>query len=158
MFKLPFFRKPVAALPQGDPFGPSAEPVIEFFQGIPETLGDVSLRQHAHTQVRSVLFTFPRLRAIEKFNSFTQNTTGDLKLRDPEGCITVTPSSCRFIFGGDDGDDLLRVECAFELTQNDHWDRFMRFMHRYADANGMAYGESPAPMPIDPDASPNIGM
>ncbi|MGF1676496.1 MAG: photosystem II reaction center protein Psb28, partial [Rivularia sp. (in: cyanobacteria)] len=32
--------------------------------------------------------------------------------------------------------------CQFEIEQDDHWDRFMRFMHRYADANGMAYEDS----------------
>ncbi|MBF2079733.1 MAG: hypothetical protein IGR76_14740, partial [Synechococcales cyanobacterium T60_A2020_003] len=56
-----------------------------------------------------------------------------------------TPSACggvvHFVFGGDDGDDLMRVECKVEVDQEDHWQRFLRFMHRYAESNGMAYGE-----------------
>jgi photosystem II Psb28-2 protein len=33
------------------------------------------------------------------------------------------------------------MECRFEIDLEDYWERFMRFMNRYAEANGMAYGE-----------------
>jgi photosystem II reaction center protein Psb28 len=82
------------------------------------------------------------LKAIEGFNSFTKQSLNALLLSDEEGEISVTPSSTRFIFGGDEGDELQGVECKFEIERDDHWDRFMRFMHRYADANDMEYGEN----------------
>ncbi|NRB07658.1 MAG: photosystem II reaction center protein Psb28, partial [Richelia sp.] len=63
-------------------------------------------------------------------------------LTDEEGEIQVTPSSTKFIFGGDEGDEFQRVECKVEIEQDDHWERFMQFMHRYADANGMGYSDS----------------
>ncbi len=48
----------------------------------------------------------------------------------------------QFVFGGAEGDELQRVECKFEIEQDEYWNRFMQFMHCYAQANSMAYGES----------------
>lgn len=114
-------------------------PSIEFFVGLAEDLENVSLRQQKDTEIRTVFMTFKKLKAIEKFKSFTRRTYGDLRLIDDEGVISVEPSSMKFIFAGDEGDDLRRVECSFQLSQDEHWERFMRFMNRYANANGMEY-------------------
>ncbi|MBF2047226.1 MAG: photosystem II reaction center protein Psb28 [Leptolyngbya sp. IPPAS B-1204] len=119
----------------------ASTPSIEFFEGIPEDLSDVSLRQNRATGVRSVLMTFTVLRSIERFRSYTNRFAKALLLTDDEGQISIEPSSMKFIFGGPEGDDLQRVECRFEIDQAEHWERFMRFMHRYAEVNGMAYGE-----------------
>lgn len=114
---------------------------IEFFEGISEELSDVSLRQNRATGVRSVLMIFKTLRAIERFRSYTNRFAKALVLTDIEGKISIEPSSVKFIFGGPEGDDLQQVECRFEIDREDHWERFMRFMHRYAEGNDMAYGE-----------------
>ncbi|HEY9700276.1 MAG TPA: photosystem II reaction center protein Psb28 [Trichocoleus sp.] len=116
-------------------------PAIQFFEGISEELSDVSLRRNRLTGVRTVLMTFRALRSIERFQSYTNRFAKALLLIDSEGNISVTPSSTRFIFSGPEGDDLQRVECAFEIDNDHHWERFMRFMQRYAEANGMEYGE-----------------
>ncbi|AFY48413.1 photosystem II reaction center protein Psb28 [Nostoc sp. PCC 7524] len=120
----------------------STNPSIQFFTGIFEELSNVSLRREVRTGKRVVMMKFEKLKAIEGFNSFTKQSLNALLLSDEEGEISVTPSSTRFIFGGDEGDELQGVECKFEIERDDHWDRFMRFMHRYADANGMEYGEN----------------
>jgi len=122
-------------------------PTIEFFEGLPETLSKVSLRRGKASGTRNVLLTFQSLKALEKFQSFTKRFTGNLRLIDQEGTISVEPSSLRIVWGGDEGDDLQGVECGFELVQDDHWERFMRFMERYAAANGMGYSESPGIIP-----------
>ncbi|MFW6359457.1 MAG: photosystem II reaction center protein Psb28 [Chroococcales cyanobacterium] len=114
-------------------------PRIEFFEDLPEELSNVSLRLNKSTGVRSVVLMFNHLRAIEKFNSFRKRFSQTLKLIDSEGTISVEPDGVRFIFGGDEGDEIKRVECEFALYQEDHWERFMRFMERYAEANGMEY-------------------
>ncbi|MGA9379903.1 MAG: photosystem II reaction center protein Psb28 [Phormidium sp.] len=116
-------------------------PTIQFFEGISEELADVSLRRNTSTGVKSVLMIFKQLKAVENFNSFKSRFSNALLLTDSEGEITVEPSGVKFIFGGPEGDDLQRVECKFEIDRDDHWERFMRFMNRYAEANGMAYGE-----------------
>ncbi|MBD1922046.1 photosystem II reaction center protein Psb28 [Microcoleus sp. FACHB-831] len=117
-------------------------PSIHFFEGIPEELSNVSLRRSKTSGARSVVMTFNSLRAIEKFNSFRKKFSNSMQLTDQEGVISVEPSGVQFIFSGPEGDDLERVECKFEIEQEDHWQRFMRFMHRYAEANGMGYSES----------------
>lgn len=117
-------------------------PSIEFFEGLPEDLSNVSLRRNRATGMRIVLFSFNRLRAIDRFNSYTKRFANALKLTDSEGAISIEPSSVQFIFGGDEGDELKRVECKLEIDREDHWERLMRFMQRYAEANGMEYGEA----------------
>jgi photosystem II Psb28-2 protein len=116
---------------------------IEFFEGVSEELSDVSLRRNRNTGVRSVIMLFKQLKAIERLNSFTKKSSNSMRLIDDEGVISIEPTSVKLFFGGPDGDDLERVECKFEIDNPDHWDRFMRFMNRYAEANGMVYGESP---------------
>ncbi len=117
-------------------------PCIEFFEGIPEELADVSLRLNRSTGIRSVLLVFRALRSIERFRSYTNRFAKALLLTDEEGKISIEPAAIKFIFGGPEGDELERVECRLEIDREDHWERFMRFMHRYAEANGMAYGEA----------------
>ncbi|MBD2664782.1 photosystem II reaction center psb28 protein [Richelia sinica FACHB-800] len=116
-------------------------PSIQFFAGVFEELNNVSLRRETRTGKRIVVMIFKDLKAISGITSFTKQSLNSLLLTDEEGEISVTPSSTQFIFGGDEGDELRRVECKFEIERDDHWERFMRFMHRYADANGMEYGE-----------------
>ncbi len=120
-------------------------PTIEFYEGIGEEISDVSLRRHRSTGMRTVKLTFRHLRSIEQFNSFKNRFTNALRLTDEEGVITVEPSSVKFFFAGPEGDEFERMECQFEVEQEDHWQRFMRFMQRYAAANGMEYGENPTP-------------
>ncbi|HEY9620757.1 MAG TPA: photosystem II reaction center protein Psb28 [Crinalium sp.] len=116
-------------------------PTIQFFEGLNEELSDVSLRRNRNTGARTVLMTFKQLKAIERFQSYTKRFKKALHLIDSEGDILIEPDSLQILFGGPDGDDLVRVDCTFEIQQDDHWERFMRFMHRYAEANGMEYGE-----------------
>lgn len=117
-------------------------PIVQFYEGIPEEISNVSLRRDHTTGVwRAVLF-FERMEAIEQFKSFRNRFSKALKLTDEEGIITIEPSGIRFIFGGPEGDDLKQVECILEVDREDHWERLMRFMHRYADAYGLAYGET----------------
>lgn len=138
------FRGIVMASSDAAPGSPSLMPTIEFFDGIYEDLSNVSLRRDRQTGDRIVLMSFNQLQAIERFRSYTNRFSNALRLTDEEGKIAIQPDSVQFVFGGPEGDDLERVECKFAIDQDDHWDRFMRFMHRYADANGMAYGEPEA--------------
>lgn len=118
-------------------------PTVEFYEGIAEAIDNISLRRDRQTGDRIVRLTFRQLRAIEQFQSFRSRFAKALKLVDTEGTITIEPEGIKFIFGGPEGDDLQRVECTLILDRDDHWDRLMRFLERYAAANGMAYGESP---------------
>ena len=114
-------------------------PSIEFYVGLSEELENVSLRRDKSTGLRNVVMFFTKLKAIEKFKSFTERSYGDLRLIDEEGQISVTPSTMKFIFKGEEGDETQKIECGFVIEQDADWERFMRFMHRYAQANGMEY-------------------
>lgn len=120
----------------------SQQPTIQFFEGIPEALDGVSFRRSRGADARIVVLIFRELKAINQFNSFRKQFSKSLKLTDSEGEITVEPSSVKFYFSGPEGDDFERMECRFELDRDDHWERFSRFMERYAAANGMEYGET----------------
>ncbi|MEM9539998.1 MAG: photosystem II reaction center protein Psb28 [Cyanobacteria bacterium P01_E01_bin.42] len=115
------------------------QPSIEFFKGVAEELTNVRLRQGKETGVRNVLMFFRQMKALDILNSYTKQATGTLRLVDSEGEIDVTPSSVKIRYGGDEGDDLMGVECQIDIDRDDHWERLMRFLNRYAEANGMAY-------------------
>ena len=123
----------------------SNTPTIEFFENLPEQLSGISLRRDRSNGTRIAVMMFERLVSLERFNSFTKRFSKSMRLVDEEGAIEVEPSGVQFIFGGPEGDELQRVECRIEIERDDHWERLMRFMHRYADANDMAYGEADAP-------------
>ena len=113
--------------------------LIEIFEGIPEELSNVSLRRKRFSGVHTVLLTFKELKSLEKFNSFTKRFSNAIRLTDAEGVISVQPDSVKFLYGGPEGDDFQRMECEIEIEREDHWERFMRFMHRYAEANDLVY-------------------
>jgi photosystem II Psb28-2 protein len=116
-------------------------PSIQFFEGISEDLSGISFRRNRNTGNRSILMTFEQLRSLERFNSFTKRFTKALRLVDTEGAIEIEPAAVRFVYGGTEGEDLQRVECVLEVDRDDHWERLMRFLQRYAEANGMEYQE-----------------
>jgi len=117
-------------------------PSIQFFAGLFEEMSNVSLRKEVRTGKLIVVLQFEQLKAISGFNSFTKQSLNSLLLIDEEGEIRVTPSGTKFIFGGDEGDELKRVDCKFVVDAGEGFDRIMRFLHRYADANGMEYAEN----------------
>ena len=118
------------------------KPSIEFFQGVFEELSNIRLRRGKETGIRNVLLFFRQLNALDILKSYTKHATGTLRLVDSEGEINVTPSSVKIRYGGDEGEDLMGVECQIDIDRDDHWERLMRFLHRYAEANGMAYQDS----------------
>lgn len=117
----------------------SISPSVEFFEGISEEISDVRLRQGKSSGARTALLIFRQVKALEQFNSFRKRFSNALRLVDEEGVMTIEPSSVKFIFSGPEGDDFERLECEIPLDNPEHMDRFMRFMHRYAQANGMGY-------------------
>jgi len=38
---------------------------------------------------------------------------------------------------------LAKIEIVFDVGSTDHWDRFMRFMERYSEANGWEFTSTP---------------
>ncbi|MFM7885330.1 MAG: photosystem II reaction center protein Psb28 [Pseudanabaena sp.] len=119
-------------------------PSIEFFAGIPEELSDVRLRRDRHTGENSVKMTFVNIKAVQGANSFAKASFNDIRLVDSEGTISIEPTTSK-LFWKDQGDDseLAKIEIVFDVGSTDHWDRFMRFMERYSEANGWEFTSTP---------------
>lgn len=117
-------------------------PSIQIFAGVQEELSGVSLRRSKTSGTRSAVLIFDRLESLEHFRSYWKRSSNAVHLIDEEGEMVIEPSGVRLIYGGPEGEDLRRVECKLEIGRNDRWERFMRFMNRYAEANEMVYGEN----------------
>lgn len=117
-------------------------PCVQIFKDIPEEINSVSLRRDPSTGIHVAIMRFQALASIEHFLSFRKSSRNALHLIDAEGEILITPSGVKMFYGDLEGEDLKGVECKLEIDQDDHWERFMRFMHRYAEANGLAYTET----------------
>lgn len=122
----------------------SVTPSIEFFVGVPEELSDVRLRRDRQTGENSVKMTFVNIKAVQGVNSFAKASFNDIRLVDSEGTISIEPKSSK-LFWKDKGDDeeLAKIEIIFDVSSNDNWERFMRFMERYSQANGWEFTSTP---------------
>ncbi|MFN5838719.1 MAG: photosystem II reaction center protein Psb28 [Pseudanabaena sp.] len=122
----------------------SITPSIEFFAGIPEELRDVRLRRDRSTGENSVKMTFVNIKAVQGTNSFAKASFNDIRLVDSEGTISIEPKTSK-LFWQEQGDDseLAKIEIVFDVGSTDHWDRFMRFMERYSEANGWEFTSTP---------------
>ena len=60
-----------------------------------------------------------------------------MRLCDTEGCILTTDVRAKFERGNPAG-----IAAVLVLSSPDEWDRFMRFMLRYSDLNGLAFTPS----------------
>ncbi|MFN5963729.1 MAG: photosystem II reaction center protein Psb28 [Pseudanabaena sp.] len=122
----------------------SITPSIAFFAGIPEELSDVRLRRDRSTGENSVKMTFVNIKAVQGTNSFAKASFNDIRLVDSEGTISIEPKTSK-LFWQEQGDDseLAKIEIVFDVGSTDHWDRFMRFMERYSEANGWEFTSTP---------------
>ncbi|MGB3512014.1 MAG: photosystem II reaction center protein Psb28 [Microcoleaceae cyanobacterium] len=109
---------------------------VQFIEGLNEEITGVSLRKRRNSEVKIVVLMFDRLQATESFRSFT-NKINKLWLKDEEGDIEVAPSGIKFLSA--DETDFSKVECSFEVESEEKFERVMRFLHRYAEANGFEF-------------------
>jgi photosystem II Psb28-2 protein len=116
-------------------------PTIQIFAGVQEELSGVSLRRNTVSGQRSAILFFDKLESLQHFRSYWKRSGNTVHLIDEEGELLIEPTGVRLLYGGPEGEDLRRVECKLEIDQDEHWERFMRFMQRYAAANEMEYGE-----------------
>lgn len=121
----------------------AVSPSIEFFAGVPEELSDVRLRRDRTSGDNSVKMTFVNIKAVQGANSFAKASFNDIRLIDSEGTISIEPKNSK-LFWKDKGDDdeLAKIEIVFDVGSTEHWDRFMRFMERYSEANGWEFTTS----------------
>ncbi len=108
---------------------------IQFFQGIDEeVVPDVRLTRSKDGSTGQAIFYFEGPKAL--VGEEKQDITG-LYLIDEEGELVSRDVYAKFINGQPAG-----IEATYQMRSEEEWERFMRFMNRYAEANGLGFSKA----------------
>lgn len=111
--------------------------VIQFIQGINEdVVPDVRLTRSRDGSTGTATFRFSNPRVLENTTS-PQGTITGMYLLDEEGQIVTRDVNARFVNGKPQG-----IEAVHIMQSKESWDRFMRFMERYSQDNGLTFTKS----------------
>ncbi|NER82351.1 MAG: photosystem II reaction center protein Psb28 [Leptolyngbya sp. SIO1D8] len=117
-------------------------PCIQIIRNIPEKLSSVSLGRDSLTENYVAVLRFQTIASLAHFLCFKRQSANALYLIDDEGEISIASSDIKMLYGGPEEKDPKRIECKLEIEQEDLWERFMRFIYRYAESNGLTYEET----------------
>lgn len=110
-----------------------AKPRIQFIQGIDEqTIPDVKLTKSRDGTSGVATFTFEQPSVFDS-SSELGDITGFYMI-DEEGVLQSVDVSAKFVNGKP-----ARIEAKYVMRTPQEWDRFMRFMERYSQANGLQF-------------------
>ena len=108
---------------------------IQFMQGIiEETIPNVRLTRAANGSSGTATFYFESPRVLDSDN--TEDITG-MYLIDDEGEIVTRDVKGKFVNG-----KAQALEATHIMKTTEQWDRFMRFMNRYAQEHGLEFSKS----------------
>ena len=108
---------------------------IEFAKGVvEESVPDVRLTRSRDGSNGQAIFRFEESKILEGGN--TQEVTG-MYLIDEEGELVTREVNCKFING-----EPTALEATYIIKSSQEWDRFMRFMERYAEENDLGFTKS----------------
>ncbi|MDD1422679.1 photosystem II reaction center protein Psb28 [Dolichospermum sp. ST_sed1] len=108
---------------------------IQFARGIDEAVvPDVRLTRAKTGESGTATFVFinPQILAQDGKDEVT-----GMYLIDEEGEIVIKEVQGKFVNGKPES-----LEAIYVMKSNDEWDRFMRFMERYAENNGLGLSKS----------------
>ncbi|KAL8055289.1 hypothetical protein ABFX02_04G046800 [Erythranthe guttata] len=109
------------------------KPAIQFIQGIDEqTIPDVKLTKSRDGSNGMAIFAFNEPSVFDS-SSVVGDITGFYMI-DEEGVLQSVDVNAKFVNGKPAG-----VEAKYIMRTPREWDRFMRFMERYANANGLSF-------------------
>ena len=108
---------------------------IQFSRGIREdVVPDVRLTRSKDGKQGTATFYFKNPAILDKDS--TDEITG-MYLLDEEGEIACRDVKGKFVNGQADG-----IEATHVMKSQADWDRFMRFMERYAKENGLGFSKA----------------
>lgn len=108
---------------------------IQFSRGInEEVIPDVRLTRSRDGNQSTATFYFQNPQALS--NTSTAEVTG-MYMIDEEGEIVTREVKAKFINGQPEA-----LEVFYLMNSSDEWDRFMRFMERYAEKHGLGLSKS----------------
>ena len=110
------------------------EAKIQFIKGLDEkVLPDVRLTRSRDGSTGTATFRFKNPNILDKTTAKEGEITG-MYLIDEEGEIVTRDVNARFVNGKPQG-----IEAIYIMPEKKNWDRFMRFMERYAEENGLDF-------------------
>lgn len=108
---------------------------IQFSRGIDETtVPDVRLTRSKKGTQGTATFIFENPNALSRTS--TEEITG-MYMLDEEGEILTREVKAKFINGQPAG-----LEAVYLMRSEEEWERFMRFMERYAQENGLGFSKA----------------
>ncbi|NJR69901.1 MAG: photosystem II reaction center protein Psb28 [Synechococcales cyanobacterium CRU_2_2] len=108
---------------------------IQFFRGIDEeVIPDVRLTRSKEGDTGRAIFYFEGPKAL--LGEQQQDITG-MYLIDEEGELVSMEVYAKFINGQAAG-----IEATYVMRSEEEWERFMRFMNRYAETNGLGFSKA----------------
>ena len=110
------------------------EATIQFIKGFKEqVLPDVRLTRSRDESTGTATFRFKNPNILDKSTAKEGEITG-MYLVDEEGTLETRDVNARFINGKPDA-----IESIYIMKSPKDWDRFMRFMERYGQTNGLVF-------------------
>lgn len=109
---------------------------LEFIKGIEEsTIPDVKLTRSRDGSSGTATFVF-QSPAVFEASSELGDITG-LYMNDDEGTISTVEVQAKFLNGKPSS-----IEAKLVMRSEFEWDRFMRFMERYAEEKNLGFNKS----------------
>ena len=107
---------------------------IQFIKGLDEKiLPDVRLTRSRDGSTGTATFSFKNPTLLEKSTAKEGEITG-MYLIDTEGILETRDVNVRFINGKPEA-----IESIYIMKSPQAWDRFMRFMERFGETNGLVF-------------------
>ena len=110
------------------------EAKIQFIKGIDEKiLPDVRLTRSRDGSTGTATFHFKNPKILNKSTANKGEITG-MFLIDEEGILETCDVNVRFVNGKPEA-----IESVYIMKNPESWDRFIRFMERYSQTNGLIF-------------------
>lgn len=108
---------------------------IQFSRGVDEdVIPDIRLTRSKDGTNGTATFYFEKPKALG--NASTDDITG-MYMIDEEGELTTREVKAKFVNGKPEA-----LEALYVMKSVAEWERFMRFMDRYAEQNGLGFQKS----------------
>jgi len=110
---------------------------IQFVKGLEEkVVPDISLTRAKDGSSGTATFKFANPNVFDASTASAGDVTG-MFLVDEEGELSTSDVNASFVNGKPQS-----IECLYVMTSPEDWDRFMRFMERYGEANGLGFSKA----------------
>jgi photosystem II protein len=109
---------------------------IQLARGIDEEATDVKITRSKDGDTSVATFIFDAPKCMTGENASTNEILG-MYMIDEEGEMVTRNVNAKFINGKSAG-----IEAIHKLNGENEWQRFLRFMNRYAESNGMSLNKA----------------